>query len=128
MATEKITDRWLRSKVELGPEETVVDRGYFWHRGSWWQWAQGRLYLTTERLIWLRNAITMPVGPPLVELAVGDITRCEKRRPPPISWGKALIVETGDGDTHWFSPLPLVEDLSAWTEKVSSAMGGAKPE
>jgi hypothetical protein len=128
MATEKITDRWLKSKVELGPGEAVLERGHFWYRIQWWQWTQGRLYLTTDRLIWIRHTLPLPIGPRLVEVALGDIKKCEKRRPPPVSWGRALLVETADGQTHWFSPLPLVEDLSAWAETISSAMEGAKSE
>jgi hypothetical protein len=125
MTTEKPTDRWLKSKVELGAEETVVERGHFWRRAEWWQWAQGRLFLTTDRLIWIRHTLPLPVGPRLVEVALGDITRCEMRRPPPFSWGRALLVEGANGHTHWFSPLPFVEDLDAWSETISSAMGAA---
>ncbi len=126
MATERITDRWLKSKVDLGPEETVLERGHFWHRVSWWLWTQGRLYLTTERLIWVRNALPLPVGPRLVEVALSDIRRCERSRPQPFSLARSLLVEATDGETHWFSPLPLVENLNSWAETISSAMGGAK--
>lgn len=126
MATERMTDRWLRSKVELGPEEEVLERGYFWYRVWWWQWTQGRLYLTTDRLIWIRQALTLPVGPRLVEVPLSDITRCERRRPQPVSLTRSLLVEAAGGETHWFSPLPLVEDLSAWTEAISGAMEAAK--
>jgi hypothetical protein len=126
MTAEKLRDRWLKSKVELAPDEAVLDRGYFWYRAKWWQWAQGRLYLTSKRLVWIRAPLNLPLGPRLIELALGEIRGCEKRRPAPWSWGKALFLETADGHQYWFSPLQWVEDNDAWNEAISSAVEAAQ--
>ena len=123
MKVEMLTDRLLKSKVELGSDETVLDRGYFWHRARWWLWTQGMLYLTSRRLIWMRGAPMPPLGPRLIEIALGDVKSCGRRRPP-LNLRRALVVETVDGGTHWFFALWPVE--GAWCEAISKAVTEAE--
>jgi len=125
MTTGQLRERWLKSKVELGLDETVLDRGYFWRRARWWHWTQGTLYLTSRRLIWMRGALTPPLGPRLIEIVLGDVKSCGRRRPP-LNLRRALVVETADGGTHWFFALWPVE--GAWSEAISKAIGVAKSE
>jgi len=119
---ERTTDRWLKSRVKLKEKEEVLERGYFSYRVWWWQWTQGRLYLTNERLVWLRLPLSVPVGPRKVELPLTKVKEITKRRAPPVNLLRALLVETVGGGEHWFSPMPLVDDLNGWGEALSKAM------
>jgi hypothetical protein len=123
---ERTTDRWLKSRITLKPNEEVLDRGYFSYRVWWWQWTQGRLYLTNDRLIWLRLPLSIPVGPRKVELPLSKVREITKRRAPPVNLQRALCVETTGGGEHWFSPMPVVEDLNGWGEALSKAMKAAR--
>jgi hypothetical protein len=125
MTAEKLRDRWLKSKVELAPDEAVLDRGYFWYRARWWQWTQGILYLTSKRLIWLRATLSLPLGPRRVEIALSEIKSCERRRPA-LNLQRSLVVETADGGEHRFSALWPVENAGEWEAAVAKAMEAAK--
>ena len=67
---------------ELRGDETLLDRGYFSRRARWWHWPQGMLYLTSQRLIWKRRALSLPLGPEMVEIALVQFVSCDKRRTP----------------------------------------------
>ena len=121
---ERITDRWLKSKVKLAAKEKVLERGYFWHRVSGPYSEQGRLYLTATRLIWLRAALNLPLGPSQVEVSLDEVTRVEKRRSAAILWRHELVVTTRDGREHSFVPFQLVESVDAWLEAIGAALGG----
>lgn len=122
---ERITDRWLKSKVKLAAKEKVLERGYFWHRVSGPYSEQGRLYLTGTRLIWVRAALNLPLGPATLEIALGDIQRFEKRRSAAILWRHELVLTTDSGE-RCFVPFQLVENVDTWLEAIAGAVGGDK--
>lgn len=117
----------LKSKpsVELGSGETLIRSGFARNLGTsrflaLWLSSEGRLHLTSSRLVWRRSLLNLPFmrGPESLEIPLADIERCSVRN-------YVLLVEAGD-TRHWFLPywwLPLTQGPARkWRDAIVEAI------
>jgi len=111
-----IGGRWYR-KVELEEGEDVLCEAHAgWKVANPFRGGQGKLYLTTKRLIWVTARfwanfpVLQPSFPrrPIVVVPVEDILGVDLRE----SWARAdwyyLVIETRQG-AHWFFLGPALD-------------------
>ncbi len=127
----KIADRWLAEEVDLAVGETVLYQSNMAYKLPWLLKSHGRLYLTTDHLIWIRWRSGLPIGAKVIQIELRDITSCRIARPPWRLWQKAFLIESRrPPENIWFLPLRVGKEAEIWRTTVMSALSivHAEPE
>jgi hypothetical protein len=78
--TKAAGGRWYRPIQLDEGEDLLYEAHAIWKNATWLGSGQGKLYLTTKRLIWARHRISLPLPrQPILVIPVGGIFSVEAR-------------------------------------------------
>jgi hypothetical protein len=124
---DKIGGWWLATSLELEEGENISYRGLIILRQSG---TYGELFLTTKRLVWIRQRFALPWMRRLVEVPLGDI---EGWSIEPVPWWwfqrfgrrrRTVRIRTASR-TYDFITVWTREDAEEWAEALKNVMAGA---
>ncbi len=114
---------WLATSVELQGNESVLFEGDASHEIGPVS-VFGRLFLTTDRLIWIRWRMGLPIGEKVIIISVGELNEFVGR---PRLFVSSLVARTISQKELHFIPLGLYNrrDARRWVEAVTDVRRGA---
>ena len=127
MTASRIGDYRHATSVPLDPDEYISYRGFLFLRGTP---AWGDLFLTTKRLVWIRQRLALPFGRKVVSVPLSEIEGWSIERPRWWGWGfwpsvwPILRVRTTSERLDFMIPWRSIE-AEEWAEALEDVMVAA---